>query len=191
MCLILIGKSASGKTTIRDILTMKHGFHSIVTYTTRPMRKGEISDVTYHYISNEEFLKKIDEDFFVELEKYRVGESVWYYGTAKEDIKDADEKSVIILTPDGVRDILKYDSIKSVVIYLYSNIGTIRKRLSKRNDNKDKAEDRIKRDVKDFKYADLLANKIVYNNEGTSINEVVDNVIAQYRKVLEEWEKMV
>lgn len=191
MCLILIGKSASGKTTIRDILTMKHGFHSIVTYTTRPMRKGEISDVTYHYISNEEFLKKIDEDFFVEWEKYRVGESVWYYGTAKEDIKDADEKSVIILTPDGVRDILKYDSIKSVVIYLYSNIGTIRKRLSKRNDNKDKAEDRIKRDVKDFKYADLLANKIVYNNEGTSINEVVDNVIAQYRKVLEEWEKMV
>lgn len=191
MCLILIGKSASGKTTIRDILTMKHGFHSIVTYTTRPMRKGEISDVTYHYISNEEFLKKIDEDFFVEWEKYRVGESVWYYGTAKEDIKDADEKSVIILTPDGVRDILKYDSIKSVVIYLYSNIGTIRKRLSKRNDNKDKAEDRIKRDVKDFKYADLLANKIVYNNEGTSINEVVDNVIAQYRKVLEEWKKMV
>ena len=98
---------------------------------------------------------------------------------------------MIILTPDGVRDILKYDSIKSVVIYLYSNIGTIRKRLSKRNDNKDKAEYRIKRDVKDFKYADLLANKIVYNNEGTSINEVVDNVIAQYRKVLEEWEKMV
>lgn len=88
MCLILIGKSASGKTTIRDILTMKHGFHSIITYTTRPMRKGEISDVTYHYISNEEFLKKIDEDFFVEWEKYRVGESVWYYGTAKEDIKD-------------------------------------------------------------------------------------------------------
>lgn len=65
MCLILIGKSASGKTTIRDILTMKHGFHSIVTYTTRPMRKGEISDVTYHYISNEEFLKKIDEDFLL------------------------------------------------------------------------------------------------------------------------------
>nr|DAF44844.1 MAG TPA: Guanylate kinase [Siphoviridae sp. ctCIv11] len=170
---------------------MKHGFHSIVTYTTRPMRKGEISDVTYHYISNEEFLKKIDEDFFVEWEKYRVGESVWYYGTAKEDIKDADEKSVIILTPDGVIDILKYDSIKPVVIYLYSNIDTIRKRLSKRNDNKDKAEDRIKRDAKDFKYADLLANKIVYNNDGTSVNEVVDSVINQYRKVLEEWEEMV
>lgn len=191
MCLILIGKSASGKTTIRDILTMKHGFHSIVTYTTRPMRKGEISDVTYHYISNEEFLKKIDEDFFVEWEKYRVGESVWYYGTAKEDIKDANEKSVIILTPDVVRDILKYDSIKPVVIYLYSNIDTIKKRLLKRNDNNDKAEERIKRDAKDFKCADLLANKIVYNNDGTSINEVVDSVINQYRKVLEEWEEMV
>lgn len=65
------------------------------------------------------------------------------------------------------------------------------KRLSKRNDNKDKAEDRIKRDAKDFKYADLLADKIVYNNDGENINEVVDNVITQYRKVLKEWEEMV
>ena len=191
MCLILIGKSASGKTTIRDILTMKHGFHSIVTYTTRPMRKGEVSDITYHYISNEEFLKKIDEEFFVEWKKYRVGENVWYYGTAKEDIENEDEKSVIILTPDGVRDILKYESIKPVVIYLYSNIDTIRKRLSERNDGKDNAEDRIKRDAKDFKIADLLANKIVYNNDGSDINEVVDNVINQYRKVLDEWEETV
>ncbi len=60
-----------------------------------------------------------------------------------------------------------------------------------RNDNNDKAEERIRRDAKDFKYADLLANKIVYNNDGTSINEVVDSVINQYRKVLEEWEEMV
>ena len=191
MCLILIGKSASGKTKIRDILAKEHGFYSITTFTTRPMRKGEISDVTYHYISNDEFLKKIDEGFFVEWKKYRVSENVWYYGTAKEDIENADEKSVIILTPDGVRDILKYGNIKPVVIYLYSNIDTIRKRLSERNDGKDNAEERIRRDAKDFKYADLLANKIVYNNDGTSINEVVDSVINQYRKVLDEWVETV
>lgn len=189
--LVLMGKASSGKDIVKDILIKEHGFHGITTFTTRPMREGEIPNVTYHYISNEEFLKKIDEDFFVEWEKYRVGESVWYYGTAKKDIKDADEKSVIILTPDGVRDILKYDSIKPIVIYLYSNIDTIKKRLYMRNDNNDKAEERIRRDAKDFKYADLLANKIVYNNDGANINEVVDNVINQYRKVLEEWEEMV
>ena len=56
--LVLMGKSASGKTTIAQKLAMKHGFHSVVTYTSRPMRKGEIADVTYHYIPKEKFLEK-------------------------------------------------------------------------------------------------------------------------------------
>ena len=188
--LVLIGKAASGKDTIKDILIKEHGFHSITTFTTRPMREGEIPNVTYHYISDEEFIKKINEGFFAEWKKFRVAENTWYYGTAKNDLVNTDDKTVIILTPDGVRDILKYN-INPVIIYLYSNIDTIKKRLFKRNDNNDKAENRIKRDAKDFKYADLLANKIVYNNDGTSISEVVDNVINQYRKVLDEWKEMV
>lgn len=188
--LVLIGKAASGKDTVKDILIKEHDFHSITTFTTRPMREGEIPDVTYHYISDKEFEKKIGEGFFAEWKKFRVAENTWCYGTAKKDLVNTDDKTVIILTPDGVRDILKYN-INPVIIYLYSNIDTIKKRLYMRNDNNDKAEERIRRDAKDFKYADLLANKIVYNNDGTSVNEVVDSVINQYRKVLEEWEEMV
>ena len=55
--LILMGKTASGKTLVRDKLVKNHGFNSVVTYTTRPMRKDEIPDVTYHYISEEDFLQ--------------------------------------------------------------------------------------------------------------------------------------
>lgn len=49
--LVLMGKSASGKTEIAQILVKKYGFHSVVTYTTREPRAGEIPDVTYHYIT--------------------------------------------------------------------------------------------------------------------------------------------
>ena len=49
--LILIGKTASGKDTILNQLVKKHGYKKIVTYTSRPMRKGEKQDVTYHFIS--------------------------------------------------------------------------------------------------------------------------------------------
>ena len=56
--ILLCGKTCSGKTVIRKEL-VKMGLKSIVTYTTRPIRDGEIEDVTYHYISKEEFLKKI------------------------------------------------------------------------------------------------------------------------------------
>ena len=53
--LVLIGKSASGKDTIKEILVKKYGFHSVVTYTTRKPRAGEIPDITYHYITVEDF----------------------------------------------------------------------------------------------------------------------------------------
>lgn len=181
--LVLIGKSASGKDTIKEILVKKYGFHPIVTYTTRPMRKDEIADITYHYISNEDFITKIEEGFFAEWKKYHIGEETWYYGSAKDDLKNADNDAVVILTPDGVRDI-KNNGIAATVIYLYSNLSTIKNRLKARNDSNDKAEDRIQRDSKDFKDAEVLANKIVYNNDEMDVENAAELVALQYRKAI-------
>ena len=179
--LVLIGKSASGNDTIKEILVKKYGFHPIVTYTTRPMRKDEIADITYHYISNEEFLKKVEEGFFAEWKKYNTANGVWYYGSAKENYENAGENSVIILTPDGIRDIQKlgYDV---TVIYLYVNIASTNKRLAVRGDKKEEIERRIKADLKDFKDAENLANRIIYNNLDDNIDNVVDSVLFHYRK---------
>ena len=77
----------------------------------------------------------------------------------------------------------------STVIYIYANILTIRNRLKKRKDANDKAEDRIQRDIRDFKTADMLADKIVYNNEEMSIDNVVDNVLFHYRRACENEKK--
>ena len=177
-----MGKSASGKTTVLNELVTKHGFHSVVTYTNRPMRKGEIADVTYHYISKEEFLEKIKSGFFAEWKKFLVDYDVWYYGSAKDDLEKADEKSVIILTPDGVRDIKK-NGIKGTVIYLYANLTTIHARLKNRKDTNDRAEDRIERDLRDFKGAENLANKIVYNNTEDKLEDIVNHVLSYYKEV--------
>lgn len=185
MSLILMGKATSGKDTVKNELVEKHGFHSIVTYTTRPMREGEIPDVTYHYISKDEFFEKIESGFFVEWKKYDVNGELWYYGSAKEDLLNADDNTVIILTPDGVRDVKK-NGIKAIVIYLYANLTTIKKRLESRNDKNDKSENRIKRDIRDFKDADLLADRIVYNNLNDDIDKVVANVLFHYRKANNE-----
>ena len=185
MCLILMGKGASGKDTVKDILVKKHGFHSIVTYTTRPMRKGEIPDITYHYIQENEFLQKIKSNFFAEWKKYTINGDIWYYGSAKEDLESTDEDTVVILTPDGIRDIRK-NGIDATVIYLYSNLNTIRKRLKFRNDSNDAVEDRIQRDIKLFKDAESLADRIIYNNENTNINDLIDNVIFHYKTIREK-----
>lgn len=103
--------------------------------------------------------------------------------SAKEDLENADDNTVIILTPDGVRDIKK-NGVKATVVYLYANLSTIKKRLKVRNDKNDKANERIQRDLKDFKDAEILANKIVYNNDEMNIDNVAESVVEQYRKAI-------
>ena len=176
--LCFIGKTASGKNLVRDQLVEKYHFSPIITYTTRPMRKNEKQDVTYHFISDEEFKRKIDEGFFDEWKSYITNEGVWYYGSALEDIENADDKSVIILTPQGYRDVKEKLPNKNIVcIYLYENIDTMKKRLSKRGDNPKEIERRIKSDLEDFKNFESEADKIVYNNDGTDIDEVIKKIL--------------
>lgn len=178
--LVLIGKSASGKTTIAQELVKKHGFHPIVTYTTRPMRNDEIQDVTYHFISNEEFESKIDEKFFAEWKKYETAQGTWYYGTAIKDIENANNDSVIILTPKGVRDLNGLGIKNMTVLYIYSNNFTIEHRLEKRGDKEEEICRRMSTDALDFKNAELLADKIVYNNYSDKFENVVHNVLWRY-----------
>ena len=175
--IVLTGKSASGKNFVTKKLE-ENGYKTIVTYTTRPMRKGEEQDITYHYILEEEFKQKIEDGFFAEWKSYITNEGVWYYGSALEDIENADDKSVIILTPQGYRDVKEKLPNKNIVcIYLYENIDTMRKRLSKREDDQKEVERRIKSDLDDFKNFESEADKIVYNNDGTDISGVIKKIL--------------
>ena len=100
----------------------------------------------------------------------------------EEDLKKADKNTIIILTPEGVRDI-RDNYIDPTVIYLYTNLETIKKRLMKRNDTNDKLENRIKRDTKDFEFAEILADKIISNDFNDDINDVVDTIMYFYNLV--------
>ena len=174
--LILIGKTSSGKTLIKEKL-IENGFTGITTYTSRPMRKGEKQDVTYHFISEEDFKQKINEGFFAEWKSYITVDGVWYYGTSLEDLENTDDKSVIILTPYGYRDVANKLSKKPISIYIYANNPTIKKRLLKRGDDNNEAQRRLEHDNEDFKGIENEVDRIVYNNDGTNINKVVQKIL--------------
>ena len=180
--IVLAGKSASGKNFVARKLE-EYGYKTIVTYTTRPKRKGEKQDITYHFISDEEFKQKIDEEFFAEWKSYITNEGVWYYGSSLEDIENADDKSVIILTPQGYRDIKDKVDCKVVSIYLYANNATIKKRLIARGDNPKEAERRVLHDNEDFKGIENEVDRIVYNNENDTIDSVVQKILKYVSEV--------
>ena len=175
--LILCGRTLSGKDTIVNEL-LNHGYKRITTYTTRPMRKGEKQNVTYHFISEDEFKQKIEDGFFAEYKTYNTEFGVWYYGTALEDLERADDNAVIILTPQGYRDVKdKLLSNNVTCIYIYASNSTLKKRLLKRGDDPKEADRRMHHDNQDFKGFEMEADKIVYNNEGTDIDEVVEKIL--------------
>ena len=53
----------------------------------------------------------------------------------------------------------------------------MKKRLSKRGDDTKEVERRIKSDLEDFKNFESEADKIVYNNDGTDIDEVIKKIL--------------
>lgn len=175
--MILIGKTASSKDTILNKLVTRHGFKKLTTYTTRPMRPNEKQNVTYHFVSEEDFHSKVDNGFFAEWKSYDTVFGTWYYGTALEDLDNADDDTVVILTPDGYRDIIKQFPNKLKSVYIYTNNSTIKERLVARGDNKDEARRRLEHDNMDFKGIENEVDKIFYNNKGTNIDEVVNNIL--------------
>lgn len=173
-----MGKTASGKNLIRDKLVNNYGYKSIVTYTTRPMRPCEIQDVTYHFISDEDFYDKINSNFFAEWKVYQTINGEWYYGSAKQDYV---KEGVIILTPSGVKDIIN-SGIDTTIVLINSSENTIRKRLICRGDDVVEANRRIEADLQDFSNAEMLADIIVNNDYNTNIDEIVENIHKEYIK---------
>ena len=47
--IVLVGESASGKSSIERNLVEKHGYNRVISYTTRKPRTGEHDGVDYHF----------------------------------------------------------------------------------------------------------------------------------------------
>lgn len=81
---LFCGPSGSGKTTIvHDLLNIDSRLKFSVSATTRTRRTNEVDGKDYHFISIEEFKKRIANNEFVEWEEvYTNG----FYGTLKSEI---------------------------------------------------------------------------------------------------------
>lgn len=183
--ILLCGKTCSGKDTIRNEL-LKEEISPIITYTTRPMRKGEINGVTYHFISKWKFylLKLIG--FFAETTYYNVatGER-WYYGTSKKSL--GKENTVIIVNPEGLKKI-KRRYKNAFAVFIEASTCIIGERLTKRGDNQLEAVRRIAADNEDFKDIERYCDFAIENNGKETMENIVSNIIWEYNmeKTVEE-----
>lgn len=182
--IVLCGKTCSGKNFIRDLLVGK-GFDPVVTYTTRPMREGEIQDKTYHFLSKEDFLQKANEGFFVEFTIYNLSSGdTRYYGShfSKED----DDK-VIILNPDGVDALINAKNLEvtPVVFLLDVPNDILIQRSLKRGDKQEEVKKRLEIDNKDFQGIERKVDMVLRNDGKIKAEELVNTILDFHKHVLE------
>ena len=180
MIIVLVGKTASGKTTVANELCKHHGYKRIITYTTRPMRKNEVQDVDYHFISDEQFNKMVENNEFTEYKRYNTAHGVWSYGsviTLEQELSD--DCYVIILTPQGVRDLSRKMS-RYIAFYLNVSFESQLERLKKRGDEEQQIIKRLQNDAKDFENVFDIVDYNFYTDVLSSSPQRVANMISNF-----------
>ena len=161
---ILSSPSGVGKTTITKKIQQKYNSFKIsVSHTTRPPRSNEVNGVDYHFVTNKQFEKLIEEDQFYEHAKIFNNQ----YGTLKKNVDNGIHNNDIIFDIDwqGTKQLTKFKNLKLIKIYLIAeNKDELKKRLIKRNQNtSNEVEKRFKSfddDVKHWKdYDYVIINK--------------------------------
>lgn len=189
MIYMIFGKSGSGKTTIFKKLIEDEdlGLSPIVTCTTRPPREGEVNEVDYYFVSEEEFKEMEYTSELMESTSYTVANGeTWYYGSLFKDFMDSKDK-LIIVNPDGIRAIIercRRQEIPTSTFLLYTNDSTRTQRLLKRGDNEDEIKRRIKADNKDFEKVKAYANHKIDTTRSS-----VDQTYNKIKKIIERERK--
>ena len=108
--------SGSGKTTIvRKVLKDIPELVFSVSATTRKRRKEEKEGADYYFISENEFKKKIDNNEFIEWEKFYD----YYYGTYKNIIDNAVSDGKTIILEVDVKGALSLKKIYPDAVLIY------------------------------------------------------------------------
>ena len=133
MLLVISGPSGAGKgTLVERLLSRDPSFCFSVSVTTREKRRTEIEDVHYHFISEAEYDKLLEEDAFLEhacVHAHR-------YGTLKSEVYSRMEQGQNVLLdidPQGAREVMTKDPDCVSVFILPPSYNELKVRLHSRN----------------------------------------------------------
>ena len=172
--IVISAPSGAGKgTVIAELLKNDDKSRWLsVSATSRGMREGEKEGVNYYYLTEEEFKKKIDEDYFLEYTNY-VGN---YYGTPKQAIKEKLDQGIDVILEieiEGAMNIKKLVPEALFIFIMPPSLKTLVTRLKNRKtDSKDKIIERFHTAYKEINEVTKY-NYVVVNDE---LDDAIDKV---------------
>ena len=195
MIIILVGRTASGKTTLAKEFEDR-GFKRIITYTTRIKRPGEIDGIDYHFVDEDRFFLMKDMGYLAEVTQYEMENGTVYYGSAWSDYVDnillengtpytytQDDNRVVVLNPKGIQYMRMQTDIFSLanvhVVWIDPGDDILKIRLAERKDSKENIRLRFEVEKPDFS---MLEREHLYDLKVTDLlppNELADYILKE------------
>ncbi len=141
--LVLSGPSGAGKSSLINEIKEDIGdYYFSISTTTRPMREGEKEGVDYHFVSQEEFTKDIQEDHFLEHALVHGN----YYGTSLKPVKKALSEGKLVIFDIDVQGNTAVNNrlgdITTSVFITPPSLSELKKRLVNRSTDSQEVIDR-------------------------------------------------
>lgn len=175
---VVSAPSGTGKTTIcKEVLKIVPGLRFSVSCTTREPRRGEKNGMDYHFISKEEFERRVSKRDFIEWAENHGH----LYGTLKKDVEGLLHEGLDVLfdvDPRGAKELKSLYPDAVFVFILPPSIDMLKERLKRRgSEERDIMNARFERafeEIREFVWYDYA----VFND---IIHESVDIVRSIYR----------
>lgn len=168
----LLGKSATGKSTIEKLLETK-GLDRVVSYTTRPMRNGERHGSDYWFVDDIDFEIFLKVDQLIEHTVYRE----WQYGIHENTVDLSLGSYVAVVEPHGYRQIIKKLGKENVIgIYITINDKERLLRSLHREENPD-CREICRRFISDIELFDGIEKEVDLIVENEYINLTVEQIM--------------
>ncbi len=177
--IVVAAPSGAGKSSfVEKIAKEDERLVDVITYTTRPMRKGESQGHPYYFISEEEFKKKIKEEFFVEWAHVHTS----MYGTPYDQLEAAWKKNLCVIMDVDVQGTAtfkkKFPDAQSIFI-IPPTIDELRRRVTRRDGKvPDDIEVRMKNAEREIKQASNFDFQVV--------NDQFDKSYSEFKKIIEK-----
>ncbi len=176
--IIISGTTCAGKgTVIQKLLEKHHNIELSVSYTSRPIRPGDIEDITYHFISRQQFEEMIESDAFLE---YEIVHGKEYYGTPKIDVEEKLRNGIDIILEIDVKGAQTIKTLlpETILIFIMApSMEIVKERIKARG--AESPEQIIKR----FETAYREINEINKYNY-VVVNDTLDEAVKKVEAIL-------
>ncbi len=178
--IVISAPSGAGKTTLISRLVDEMGdLEFSISTTTRDPRIGETEGISYYFITKQDFVKKIDEDAFIEWAVVHGN----YYGTSKKEIDRITAGGhipIFDVDVQGSRTLRKKLEDAVFILIVPPSIEELENRLRKRNTDSDSViRLRLKNAIGELKNHDIFDYIVVNDDLERALSDLKSIITAE------------